>query len=302
MVKGRLVAPEVIRAIVNKHKFRFRKSLGQNFLINQKVLEKISEAAGMTGEDLVVEIGPGIGALTQYLAEKAGQVIAVELDRSLLPILAETLADYPGVQVVHGDALKVDLDQLVREYGGSQWGPEGLKYKVVANLPYYITTPIVMRLLEEGFALQTMVLMVQKEVARRMVAAPGTKDYGALSLAIQYYTQPEIVTYVPPGSFMPPPAVDSAVIKLELRCEPPVELVSVETFFRTIKGAFGQRRKTLLNALSNAKLGLSKEELADLLNRLGIDPNRRGETLSLQEFAALANLVEGHKLQREEYL
>ncbi|MHB8172183.1 MAG: 16S rRNA (adenine(1518)-N(6)/adenine(1519)-N(6))-dimethyltransferase RsmA [Thermincolia bacterium] len=296
MVKGRLVDPEMIRAIVNKYKFRFRKSLGQNFLTNEKILEKICQAAELTSEDLVVEIGPGIGTLTQFLAEKTGQVVAVELDRNLLPILAETLVDYPSVKVVRGDALKVNLDELVKEYGGSQWGPGGCKYKVVANLPYYITTPIVMRMLEEGYAIQTMVLMVQKEVAQRMVAAPGTKDYGALSLAIQYYTLPQIVTAVPPGSFIPAPAVDSAVVKLEVHQVPPVELASPDTFFKLIKAAFGQRRKTLLNALSNAKLGLAKEEFVELLNSVGIEPNRRGETLSLQEFAALANLVEGNKV------
>jgi len=294
MVKAKLVVPEVTRSIVNKHKFRFRKSLGQNFLINQGIIDKIIEAAHLETQDLVVEIGPGIGTLTQFLAEKAGNVLAIELDRNLFPILEETLADYSAVQVVYGDALKVNLDQLVQQYVGSQWGPRGRKYKLVANLPYYITTPIIMRLLEEGFALETMVVMVQKEVALRMVAAPGTKDYGALSIAVQYYTIPEIVTYVPGGSFMPPPAVESAVIKLSLRQVPPVELVSTETFFRIIKGAFGQRRKTVLNALSNANLGLDKDEISDLLLKAGVAPVARGETLSIQDFATLANLIENH--------
>lgn len=273
-----------VKGIIRKHNFPIKKRLGQNFLINSKILDKITEAAGIKPADVVVEIGPGLGALTQSLASKKSAVLAIEIDQGILPILKHHMHDYPNVKIVNNDILKVNLDQLVAEHFG-QVKP----YKVVANLPYYITTPIVMYLLEQRFNLDSIVIMVQKEVAERMTANPGKKDYGALSVAVQYYTEASLVAKVPPSSFYPAPEVDSAVVKLELRAKPPVNLYDEALFFQVVKASFAKRRKTLLNALHSFFGRGSKEDFKFLLEECNIDPKRRGETLSLDEFACLAN-------------
>lgn len=253
------------------------KRLGQNFLINPQVVAGIIQAAEITPQDTVLEIGPGIGTLTQGLAETGARVCAVEIDRRLIEVLNKTLAGYDNVQIIHGDILRIDIS---REMCAE-------KYKVVANLPYYITTPIIMGLLEERLPIEMLVTMIQKEVALRMVAQPGGKDYGALSVAVQYYTVPEIMFLVPPQSFIPAPAVESAVIRCTVRDVPPVDVVSERLFFRVVKAAFSQRRKTLSNALKG--LGVANDIISDCLVRANIDGTRRGETLSLAEFAAIAN-------------
>lgn len=273
-----------VKGIIRKHNFPIKKRLGQNFLINPRILDRITEAAEIGPGELVVEIGPGLGALTQSLAEKKASVLAVEIDQGILPILKQHMQDYPNVKIVNADILKVDLDKLVAEHFEVD-----RPYKVVANLPYYITTPIIMYLLEQKFRLASIVIMVQKEVAERMTANPGKKDYGALSVAVQYYTEASLVTKVPPSSFYPAPEVDSAVVKLKLREKPPVDARDEKLFFQVVKAAFAQRRKTLLNALHGFFKGYSKETLQELLGVCGIDPGRRGETLSLDEFATIAN-------------
>lgn len=276
MIKPCIAEKDVTLHILKTFGIHMSKKLGQNFLINKGIVAGIVEAAQLTPGDHVLEIGPGIGTLTQGLAESGASVTAVELDRRLIEILGKTLEGYHNVQVIHGDILRLDIS---REIGAE-------KYKVVANLPYYITTPIIMRLLEERLPIDLLVTMVQKEVAERMVARPGGKDYGALSVAVQYYTEPEIMFPVPASSFIPPPAVESAVIRCTVRSQPPVQ-VNEKIFFRVVKAAFSQRRKTLANALKTT--GLPKEEVAGVLERAGIDGLRRGEQLSLQEFAAIAN-------------
>ncbi len=273
---------EVTLHVLKTFDIRASKKLGQNFLIDPQVVDGIVGAADIGPDDRVLEIGPGIGTLTQALAETGAAVTAVELDQRLLTVLEKTLEGYENIRVVHGDILKVDIAREMGEGG----------YKVVANLPYYITTPIVMALLERRLPLERLVTMVQKEVALRMVAKPGSKDYGALSVAVQYYTEPELLFVVPPRSFIPAPAVESAVICCKVRKAPPVEVESEKLFFRVVKSAFGQRRKTLNNALKLT--GLSSEGVGKILSGAGIDGVRRGETLSLQEFADLAN--EWHKL------
>lgn len=273
-----------VKGIIRKHNFPIKKRLGQNFLINSEVLDKITAAAQVGPKDTIVEIGPGLGALTQSLANKKSRVLAVEIDQGILPILTERMQDYPNVKIINSDILQVNLDELVGKYGETD-----KPYKVVANLPYYITTPIVMHLLEKKFNIERLVIMVQKEVAERMVAAPGKKDYGAMSVAVQYYTKPSLVTEVPPTSFYPAPGVDSAVVKLETRKEPAVNLDDEALFFQVVKAAFRQRRKTLLNALNSFFKAQTKEELHALLEKCNIQPSRRGETLSLVEFAQLAN-------------
>lgn len=280
-----IATPSMTRNIINQYELRVHKSLGQNFLIEPKFIQKIVDAAEVDQNQTVLEIGPGIGGLTQMLAEKAGQVIAVEIDRHLIRVLESIFALQENVHVVYGDAVKVDFDQLVREKAGEQ----ALPYKVVANLPYYITTPIIMRLLEEGFHFSSLVLMVQKEVALRMLAAPGTKDYGALSIGVQYHCQPGMVTVVPPTVFYPRPEVESAIIRLKKRDRPAVKVANEKMYFSLVKAAFGQRRKTLLNALANAGFPLKKEQWHQVLTDSHIEPQRRGETLSLEEFALLAN-------------
>ncbi|HEX3032532.1 MAG TPA: 16S rRNA (adenine(1518)-N(6)/adenine(1519)-N(6))-dimethyltransferase RsmA [Bacillota bacterium] len=277
------------RRLVKKYGFRFKKSLGQNFLVDEQVLQAIVNAAQLTPGDVVVEIGPGLGTLTRRLAQQAGRVIAVEVDRNLEPVLRETLAGLDNVEVHWGDVLKTDLDALVSDKTEQEFGRGGKSYKVVANLPYYITTPIVMRLLEEGYNLESLVIMVQQEVAARLVAAPGTRDCGAISVAVHYHTIPELVTRVSRKAFVPPPEVESGVVRLTRRTEPPVLVGSEHLFFRVVKAAFAQRRKTLLNALANSGFSLDKSGWAELLESLGIDQNRRGETLAIEEFALLSS-------------
>ncbi|HHT62930.1 MAG TPA: 16S rRNA (adenine(1518)-N(6)/adenine(1519)-N(6))-dimethyltransferase RsmA [Clostridia bacterium] len=282
----RIATPGMTREIINKYKIRIHKSLGQNFLIEPKFIDKIIEASDLQKNQVVVEIGPGIGALTQALAEKAGLVIAVEIDRNLIDVLKEIFKGKDNINVVYGDALKMDFDQLVTDKTGNNYN---LPYKIVANLPYYITTPIVMRLLEERFNFSALILMVQKEVALRMLAVPGTKDYGALSIGVQYFCHPTLIKVVPPTVFYPRPEVESAIIKLEKREHPAVEVFDERVFFSLVKAAFGQRRKTLLNSLNNSGFALRKEEWHQVLIDSGIEPKRRGETLSLREYAVLAN-------------
>ena len=272
--------------ILKKYNFNFQKRFGQNFLIDSHILEKIVESAEITKEDCVLEIGPGIGTMTQYLAESAGQVIAVEIDKSLIPILEDTLSPYDNVSVINEDILKVDIRKLVEERNA------GKPIKVVANLPYYITTPIIMGLFESHVPLDSITIMVQKEVADRMQVGPGTKDYGALSLAVQYYAKPEIVAYVSPGCFIPKPNVGSAVIRLKRYDRPPVEVRDEAFLFRLIRAAFNQRRKTLANGIGNAQdIPCSREQSQEALEKLGFSPSVRGEALTLQEFALLSNEI-----------
>ena len=272
--------------ILKKYNFNFQKRFGQNFLIDSHILEKIVESAEITKEDCVLEIGPGIGTMTQYLAESAGQVIAVEIDKSLIPILEDTLSPYDNVTVINEDILKVDIQKLVEEQNA------GKPIKVVANLPYYITTPIIMGLFESHVPLDSITIMVQKEVADRMQVGPGTKDYGALSLAVQYYAKPEIVAYVSPGCFIPKPNVGSAVIRLKRYDRPPVEVRDEAFLFRLIRAAFNQRRKTLANGIGNAgDIPCGREQAQEALEKLGFSPSVRGEALTLQEFALLSNEI-----------
>ncbi|ABR46377.1 dimethyladenosine transferase [Alkaliphilus metalliredigens QYMF] len=281
----KIVSPSKTKAIVEKYKFRFSKSLGQNFLIDQNILEDIVDGADIQPDDCVIEIGPGIGTLTQFIAEKAHKVVAIEIDRNLIPILKHTLADYQNVEVINQDVLKVDLHQLIADKF------EGKPVKVIANLPYYVTTPIVMRFLEEKVPVDSLVIMIQKEVAVRMQAGPGTKDYGALSIAVQYYCNPEILLKVPPSVFIPQPKVESIVIKLQVYPEPKVKVERDDLMFALVKDAFGKRRKTLLNALSSGLLQLSKEIVRESLEAANIDENRRGETLTIEEYATLTKEV-----------
>lgn len=272
--------------VLQRHRFTTRKKYGQNFLIDTNVLDKIIRAAEITEEDCVLEIGPGIGTMTQYLAEQAGKVTAVEIDRDLIPILEETLAPYGNVTLINQDILKMDVKKYVEEWG------EGRPVKVVANLPYYITTPIIMGLFESHVPLKSITVMVQKEVAGRMQAGPGTKDYGALSLAVQYYAKPEIVANVPPNCFLPRPAVGSAVIRLTGYETPPVQAADEEKMFALIRAAFNQRRKTLANSLGNAAgLGVGKENAERALERMGLPSSIRGEALTLEQYAELSNLL-----------
>lgn len=269
------------------------KSLGQNFLIDQGILKSIVRAAELTKEDIVLEIGPGLGNLTAELAENAGSVVAVEIDKRLVPILMETLKDYENIRIINADILQIDpVKELQKELGDEFGDVSPKRLKIVANLPYYITTPVIMKLLESGIKAKMMVFMVQKEVADRMKALPGGKDYGALSVAVQYYSKPAVVLEVPPHSFIPRPEVYSSVIRLELYDKPPVDLRDEAMFFRLVKAAFGQRRKTLVNALNNAGyFNLDKEEIKEILEKTGIGEKQRGETLSLDQFAQLSNLI-----------
>lgn len=272
-------------SILQKYNFKLQKKYGQNFLIDRHVLEKIVEAAAVTKEDCVLEIGPGIGTMTQYLAETAGKVIAVEIDRALIPILQETLADYDNTVIINEDILKADLAGIIQTHGGDR------PIKVVANLPYYITTPIIMSLFEQALPLISATVMVQKEVAERMQVGPGTKDYGALSLAVQYYARPKLITTVPPGCFLPKPKVGSAVIHLERYEQPPVA-ADAQLLFAMIRASFNQRRKTLVNGLVNAgHLQLDRETVAAALGKMGLDEAVRGETLTLNQFAELAGYL-----------
>ena len=272
--------------VLQKYQFHFAKKFGQNFLIDTHVLDKIVRAAEITPEDYVLEIGPGIGTLTQYLCESAKHVFAVEIDDNLIPILQDTLSAYDNVMIINEDVLKVDIQKLVEEENG------GRPVKVVANLPYYITTPIIMGLFEKHVPIESITVMVQKEVADRMQVGPGTKDYGALSLAVQYYASPYIVANVPPNCFMPRPKVGSAVIRLTTYDNPPVEVDDEKLMFRIIRASFNQRRKTLANGLKNAAdLDIPKELIAESIESLGHGPSVRGEALTLEEFAALSNYI-----------
>lgn len=278
--------PQNTIAVLQKYNFNFQKKYGQNFLIDTHVLEKIMDAAEITKEDCVVEIGPGIGTMTQYLAERAKEVVAVEIDKNLIPILEETLSEYDNVTIINEDILKVDLNRIVEEKN------QGRPVKVVANLPYYITTPIIMGLFENQVPLKSITIMVQKEVADRMQVGPGTKDYGALSLAVQYYAKPEIVAIVPPNCFIPRPNVGSAVIRLTRYEEAPVKVKNEKFMFSLIRASFNQRRKTLANGLANAQnLSLSREKVTEVLKQMGLSPTIRGEALTLEQFAELSDLL-----------
>ena len=278
--------PQNTIEILQKYNFNFQKKFGQNFLIDEHVLDKIIRAAEITKDDYVLEIGPGIGTMTQYLACAAREVTAVEIDRALIPILEDTLKEYDNVSIINEDILKVDIAALAKEKNG------GRPIKVVANLPYYITTPIIMGLFESHVPLESITVMVQKEVADRMQVGPGTKDYGALSLAVQYYAEPYIVANVPPNCFVPRPAVGSAVIRLTRHQKPPVEVMDEKLMFRLIRASFNQRRKTLANGLKNSgELNLSKEVITAAIEKLGKGSSVRGEALNLEEFARLTNII-----------
>lgn len=282
----KLSNPQNTIAVLQKYHFTFQKKFGQNFLIDPHVLDKIIAAAKITKEDFVLEIGPGIGTLTQYLAESAREVAAVEIDKNLIPILEDTLFAYDNVTVINEDVMKLDLARLAAEKNG------GRPIKVVANLPYYITTPIIMGLFEGGVPLESITVMVQKEVAMRMQAGPGTKDYGALSLAVQYYAEPYLAANVPQNCFMPRPNVGSAVIRLTRYQEPPVKVKDEKLLFALIRASFGQRRKTLVNGLYNSQeLHFTKEQIAEAIGKAGLPESVRGEALTLEEFAVLADLL-----------
>ena len=282
----KLSNPQKTIEVLQKYNFSFQKKFGQNFLIDPHVLDKIIAAAEITKDDFVLEIGPGIGTLTQYLAEAAREVVAVEIDSTLIPILEDTLSAYDNVSVINEDVLKVDLRKLAEERNG------GKPIKVVANMPYYITTPIIMSLFESHVPLKSLTVMVQKEVALRMQAGPGTKDYGALSLAVQYYASPYLAANVPPNCFMPRPNVGSAVIRLTRFEETPVQVKDEKLLFRLIRASFNQRRKTLQNGLVNSQeLDFTKEQVAAAIATLGVSPSVRGEALTLEQFAALANAL-----------
>ncbi|MBS4930101.1 MAG: 16S rRNA (adenine(1518)-N(6)/adenine(1519)-N(6))-dimethyltransferase RsmA [Clostridiales bacterium] len=282
----KLSNPKKTIEIIQKYQFGFQKKFGQNFLIDDHVLTKIMDGANVTKDDFVLEIGPGIGTMTQYLAERARQVLAVEIDTKLLPILEETLAPYDNVEVLNNDILKVDMNEIANKYNN------GNPIKVVANLPYYITTPIIMGLFESGVPIDNITVMVQKEVADRMQVGPGTKDYGALSLAVQYYAKPYIIANVPPNCFIPRPNVGSAVIRLTRHQEPPVQVKDEKLMFRIIRASFNQRRKTLQNGLNNAQdLSFSKEEILKAIESIGLKATVRGEALTLEEFAKLSDAL-----------
>lgn len=283
--------PQNTIAVLQKYNFNFQKKFGQNFLIDTHVLDKIVEASGITKDDFILEIGPGIGTMTQYLCENAREVVAVEIDQNLIPILADTLSEYDNVTVINEDILKLDINQLAMERNG------GKPIKVVANLPYYITTPIIMGLFESHVPIDSITIMVQKEVADRMQVGPGTKDYGALSLAVQYYAKPEIIANVPPNCFMPRPNVGSAVIRLTRHSEVPVAVDDEKLMFRIIRASFNQRRKTLANGLNNSpEIHLSKEIIQESIEELGVPVTIRGEALTLEQFADLSNII-GRKIK-----
>lgn len=277
MLESIIASPEVVHYICKRFDIKMSKKLGQNFLIKRGIVDEIVHAAELAPGEPVLEVGPGIGTLTQGLAQSGADVTAIELDRRLLAVLDTTLASYDNVRIIHGDVLKLDVPSIMNHK----------LFKVVANLPYYITTPIIMSLLESKLPIERLVVMVQKEVALRMVAKPGTKDYGALSVAVQYYTEPDIVLDVPPKSFLPAPAVTSSVIRCVLRDKPPVDVIDEKLFFRVVKAGFAQRRKTFSNTMKTT--GLSKDRIEELLAKANIDGQRRGETFTLQEFADVAN-------------
>jgi 16S rRNA (adenine1518-N6/adenine1519-N6)-dimethyltransferase len=286
---GKLTSPKTIKALMSRYGFHFSKSLGQNFIIDENVLERIVTGAEIGPEDDVLEIGPGIGVMTEVLCEHAKRVVAIEIDSSLMPILSETVGHFENLRIINKDVLKVDLPALIAETF------EGRRPKLVANLPYYVTTPIIMTFLEQRIPISDLVVMIQKEVADRILASPSSSDYGALSVVVQYFTEPSIVTRVSKGSFMPAPKVDSTVIRLHVRETAPVALVDEAVFFNTIRDAFGKRRKTLQNALSSGRLGLTKAEAGEVLAAAGIPASTRGEALDINAFANLANAVARQK-------
>lgn len=284
----KLYQPSTIREIEQKYGFRLTKSLGQNFLVNKHIIDRIIDESLIGKEDLVIEIGPGIGVLTAEAAERAHHVAAVEIDRGLIPILRETLREYENVTIINRDVLKTDLTAIAREHTG------GGRVRIIGNLPYYITTPIIMKILEDRVPADSITVMMQKEVADRIKSAPGSKTYGALSVAVQYYCQVQQIAVAPKEAFVPQPKVDSSVLRLDVRKEHPVTLKSESMFFTCIKAGFGQRRKTLLNALTGAA-GISKEGVKEILQAAGIDPQRRSETLGLDDFAAISNFMTDYK-------
>ena len=288
----KLYAPSTIEAIKEKHRFQLSKSLGQNFITDKNVIERIVEGAGPTEDDLVIEIGPGIGVLTAEAAQQAAKVVAIEIDSKLIPTLDETLAEYDNVEVINQDILKTDLNGIIDEQRAK--GSFSGDVKIIGNLPYYITTPIIMHILENSIRAESITVMMQKEVADRIKASPGNKTYGAISAAVQYYCEVEQVVSVPKEVFVPRPKVDSAVLKLTIRDKKPVDLIDEKAFFTCIKSGFGQRRKTLLNSLTGT-YGLPKDEIRRILEEAGIDPVRRAETLDMNEFAAIANGVAAAK-------
>lgn len=281
-----LASPKVLKEILAESGFKFSKSLGQNFLIDENVLEKIISGANIDKSTNVIEIGPGFGTLTQRLCQNAKKVVAIEIDKTAIPILKNNLEDFDNINIINDDVLKCDLKKIIKdEFGGGS-------VTIAANLPYYITTPIIMHILESRIDAENLCIMIQKEVAERIVAKEGTKDYGALSVAVNYYAVPRMICHVPPSSFIPMPKVSSAVISLDIRKEPPVSVNSEKGFFKVVKAAFAQRRKTLLNALSNSPaIPMAKDEILNVLIECGIDEKRRGETLTLQDFADITNRI-----------
>ncbi len=282
MSEKRLYSPKYTKEILKKYGFTFSKSLGQNFLVDGNIVRKICEEGNITKEDNVLEIGPGIGTLTEELSLRAKKVVAIEIDRGLLPILDNTLKNYSNIEIVQGDVLEVDLKRIIEEKFDTG------DIKVVANLPYYITTPIIGRLIEEELEFHSIIVMVQKEVADRIIATPGSKDFSSLSVFVQYYTEPEIILKVPKTVFMPRPKVDSAVLKLKLKKEK-IDLENRELFFKVVKAAFSQRRKTLVNSLNSKELGVDKKEIREILKKTNIDPKKRAEDLSVEDFAKISS-------------
>lgn len=281
----KLASSKKTKEIVKKYGFRLSKKLGQNFLIDENIIHKIITGAEITKDDIIIEVGPGIGTLTQYLAEEASRVLAIEIDKKLIPILEETLKDYDNIEVINKNVLDINLKELVV----SKF--KGQRVKVVANLPYYVTTPIIMKFLEEEVPIKDIVVMVQKEVADRLKAKPSTKDYGSLSVAVQYYCEPKIVTRVPKTVFIPNPNVESTVIRLKALDNPQVQVDDKRLFHNVVRASFAKRRKTLLNSLSFSDLGLDKDQINKILKSCHIDPKRRGESLTIEEFAAIANSI-----------
>lgn len=281
-----LTSPKVIKQILEESGFKFSKSLGQNFLIDESVLDKMIDGSGINENTNVIEIGPGFGTLTQRLCMNAKKVVAIEIDKTAIPILEGNLSEFNNLTIINDDVLKCNLTDIInREFGGES-------VRIVANLPYYITTPIIMHILESRINAESLCIMIQKEVAERVAANPGSKDYGALSVAVNYYAKPRMICHVPPSSFIPMPKVSSSVISLDILSQPPVEANSEKGYFKVVKAAFGQRRKTLLNALSNSPaIPMSKNEIAKILQKCNIDEKRRGETLSLQDFADISNMI-----------
>lgn len=283
----KLYTPSTVKTIKDSHDFKFSKSLGQNFLVDKNIVDNIIEGAGLGPEDFVIEIGPGMGVITREAALKAEKVVAVEIDKTLIPILEETLSDLDNVQVINQDILKTDVNEIISTCSG---GKTSKNVKIIGNLPYYITTPIIMKILEDDVPADSITIMMQKEVAERIDAVPGTKDYGALSVAVQYYCDTRIITHVPKGAFIPQPKVESTVIRLDIRPHSKVELMDKDIFFQCVKAGFGQRRKTLSNSLMGVR-GITKDIVKEALEAAGIEPSRRAETLDLYEFANLANQV-----------